>query len=186
MRFYPDFDSLSEVPTKSRLLEVRRSFRSILSLILVCAASVVIVYLIIYYAHVSGFYKNLPLLRHFSPRYLGVIPLLFLLEIVRRRHDDLYIFGLHRLTHLKGRFSLSYNIPVIKYSDIRAINVSQDFMGRIFDYGSVSIGTAAHEGNELLVAGVRAPEELAKLIDDLRSNSLRLGEIAEEEDLSVD
>lgn len=154
------------------MLEVRRTPVSMLSMIFVFLASVVVVYLVTIFLQ-EGPLRFLPL-SIISPRVLALIPFVLLLEILRRLHNDLYIFSQHRLTHLRGRFSLSYNVPVVKYIDIRAINVVQDFWGRIFNYGDISVGTAAHEGNEILISGVKAPEELAMLLDQLRTNSLRV------------
>lgn len=144
-----------------------------MSLIAVFLGSIVVVYFMTALFH-TGPLSTLPFAGFFSPRIFTVIPLVLLLEIVRRVHNDLYVFSQHRLTHLHGRFSLSYNVPVIKYEDIRAINVVQDFWGRIFDYGDIAVGTAAHEGNEILISGVRSPEQLAMLLDQLRTNSLKV------------
>lgn len=174
MNCYPDFETVIESPNKSRLLELRRAVRSNLLLVVLFVFSVIGVYIITYISETSPLVKFIPTFISPSPRWLSIVPAGILLEIIRRQYDDLYIFGLHRITHLRGRLSLSYNIPVVKYADIRAINVSQSFWGRVLDYGEVSIGTAAHEGNELLITGIRAPEELALLLDKLRSNSIDL------------
>lgn len=172
MPSYPPFPVLVEKPNKNRMLEVRRAPVSMMSMIFVFLASVIGAYLL------TVFLQEGPLrfisTSFLSPRIFALVPLVLLLEILRRLHNDLYIFSQHRLTHLRGRFSLSYNVPVIKYIDIRAINVVQDFWGRIFNYGDISVGTAAHEGNEILISGVKAPEELAMLLDQLRTNSLRV------------
>ena len=170
---YPEFETLIQNPNTNRLLEVRRSPISMLSLIAFFIISVVGVYFAIHYIHESFIFALLPD-SVVSPRLLTAIPLLLLLEILRRLHNDLYILSQHRITHLHGRFSLSYNVPVIKYVDIRAINVIQDFWGRIFDYGDVAVGTAAHEGNEILIHGVKSPDKLALLLDQLRSHSIAI------------
>lgn len=129
-------------------------------------------YFVIHFLETAQIVRYIPVIKHLSPRLIAIIPLLILLELLRRLHNDLYIFGMHRLTHLRGRLSFSYNVPVIKYADIRAINVMQDFWGRVFNYGDIAIGTAAHDGNELVISGVNAPVELATLLDQLRSQSM--------------
>ncbi len=173
MATYPDFEILINNPEKNRLMQVRRAPVSMLSMIVVFILSVVGVYLFTTFVQSSlvtsftSFTKNIP-------RILSLFPVALLLEIMRRLHNDLYIFSLHRLTHLHGRFSLSYSVPVIKYADIRAINVIQDFWGRIFNYGDIAVGTAAHDGNELVILGVKNPEGLALILDKLRSHSMRV------------
>jgi hypothetical protein len=52
--------------------------------------------------------------------------------------------------------------------------VKQDIWGRIFNYGSVDVSTAAQTENELIIDGVLHPWELAMLIDRIRSRSYRL------------
>jgi hypothetical protein len=168
---YPDPTILLQQQNANRLLEVRRSPRSLLSLI-------ILFFILVAFAFVSSelFIRVKIIADIFSfldPRYFALLPGFLFLEILRKYHNDLYIFGAHRLTHLRGRFSLSYHVPVVKYGDIRAINVMQDFWGRIFNYGDVIIGTAAHQGNELVISGVKDPEKLAYLIDSLRDFSIR-------------
>ncbi len=173
MASYPDFETLIKNPEKSRILRVRRAPVSMFSMIVVFLLSVVGVYLFTEFIQ-NSLFSSFTTITSKLPRIVSIIPLLLLLEILRRLHNDLYIFSVHRLTHLRGRFSLSYNVPVVRYADIRAINVIQDFWGRIFNYGDIAVGTAAHEGNELVIAGVKDPEELALLLDQFRSHSLRV------------
>ena len=174
MSYYPTFEEIIAQPDTAKLLEVRRSLRSIIPNIFYFLITTIIVYILNYYFYDASFPDDIPVLRHLSVRWLAIVPLLFLAEIFRRYHNDLYIFELHRLTHLEGRLSLSYKVPVITYVDVRAITVIQDIFGRIFDYGVVSIGTAAKDGDELIISGVRDPVSLAKLVDDLRNNSKAL------------
>lgn len=174
MSYYPSFEELVAQADTERLLEVRRSMRSIIPNIFYFLLSVVIVYVLNYYFYDISFPESVPVLHHLSVRWLAVVPLLFLAEIFRRYHNDLYIFELHRLTHLEGRLSLNYKVPVITYVDIRAITVTQDIFGRIFDYGVVSIGTAAKDGDELIIEGVRDPVTLGKIVDQFRNNSKAL------------
>jgi len=174
MAYYPPFEELIAQPDTTNLLEVRRSLRSIIPNIFYFFLTVVVVYILNYYFYDVGFPEDIPVLRHFSVRWLSIVPILFLLEIVRRYHDDLYIFEMHRLTHLEGRLSLSYSVPVITYVDIRSITVFQDIFGRIFDYGVVSIGTAGKDGDELIISGVRDPVGLSRLLDQFRNHSKQI------------
>jgi len=143
----------------------------------------VIVWIGDYFYYAWDLPEKLPFLRGFSPRWLTLIPLIFLAEVFRKYHDDLYIFGTHKITHQRGRLSLSYKVPVVKYLDIRSITVIQDIWGRILDFGNIEISTAAQQGPEMVVTGVRAPEDLALLVEDLRnySRDLEISEVTEQE-----
>lgn len=170
MAYYPSFNDIISATDRTRLLEVRRSMLSIIPNIVYFLISLGVVGVLEYYFYDIEM-PDVPIIRHLSLRWLAVIPVIFLLEVFRRYHNDLYIFADHRLTHLEGRLSLSYSVPMINYSDVRAIVVDQDLFGRILDYGTISIGTAAVDGNELVLHGVRAPVELAAIIDEFRNHS---------------
>jgi hypothetical protein len=174
-RYYPVLEQLDSVQSDSPVLfEVQRSFLSVLSLgfpFLIFTVLVIIAN--VFFADLR-FPESVPVLKYFSVRWLAVIPAFFLAEMLRRYHNDLYIFGRHRATHLEGRLALNYSVPVIKYSDIRGITVDKDIPGRIFNYGDVLLGTAAHDNVELTISGVRAPYELASLIDHMRCRSREL------------
>lgn len=171
MSYYPSFEQIIDQPNAQRLLEVRRSLRSIIPNIFYFLLSVLVVYVLTYYFYDWEPPQHVPIVKHLSVRWLAIFPVLFLAEIIRRYHDDLYIFERHRLTHLEGRLSLSYSVPVITYVDVRAITVNQDIFGRIFDYGDVSIGTAAKDADEIIISGVRDPVELARIVDQFRNFS---------------
>lgn len=168
MANYPDLHTLLANPDKDRLYELHRSWRSFLGIGLLLAFSVLVVYLLNYFFHDVRFNTELPVIKYLSVRWLALIPIGILLELLRRRKDDLYIFGIDRLTHLNGRLSLAYSVPSIRYSHIRAITVRQTLIGRIFNYGDIECGTAAHEGVELTVNGVVDPYALSRLIESLR------------------
>jgi len=104
-----------------------------------------------------------------SVRWLAVVPAAILLEIFRRLYDDLYIFREERVLHHDGKLSLTYVVPAIRYSDIRAITVYQNVWGRLLDYGDIAVGTAAQDGAEISFIGIRDPKGLARLLDELRN-----------------
>ena len=81
----------------------------------------------------------------------------------------LYLFEKDRITRQGGRLSLQYTVPAVRYIDVRAIGVSQSFWGRIFDYGDVEINTAALDDGEMFLEGIRAPDELGRLVEQIRS-----------------
>lgn len=143
------------------MMEIKRSPRSMLGLISCACISALLVTLIF-------FSLNSELIASQFILALYLIPLGFAIESLRRYHDDLYIFEHERIIHKGGRLSLQYSVPSIRYIDIRAITVSQSIYGRIFDYGSVELNTAAEDASELVLIGVRSPIELARVIENIR------------------
>lgn len=178
MNHYPTLETLLAKKDKDRLLEVHRSLLSVMSSGLLFLGSVVVVYAINIglrdFAPEPGSVWS-----YLSPRWLAIIPALILIEILRKYHDDLYLFGLQKITHLNGRLSLSYSVPSIKYTHIRAITVKQDIIGRLFDYGNIEVETAAKDGAEVVIEGVRNPRALSRLIEDLRTYNRERAEAAE-------
>ena len=162
MSFYPTVDQIDDADDKNCLLQIRTSLRSLFPLCFWAGVSIAIIFAVMIYVQEPRL------------RWLAIVPVGMLLEVLRRFHDDLYVFGLHKVMHYNGRLSLSYNVPSIKYAHIRSVTVNQTMWGRIFDFGDVLIQTAAQDGNELAVEGVRAPEDLAALVEELRNNSRKL------------
>ncbi len=165
MSFYPDVNTLLAESTGTVLLGVYRSYRSILSHMFVFVLSILIV------VGINLALQTTPVGPYL--RWLSIVPVLILLNIFRTYYNDLANFERHKVTQYDGRLSLNYEMPSIKYSDLRAINVEQDILGRIFDYGDLQLGTAAAEGWEMTIHGIRAPRDLAALVNQLRSHSVR-------------
>ncbi len=169
MSHYPSVEEIMCTPKRKQLLQLRRSFRSSLGLILLAVTlSVGISIFAIATYPQSGESSGV---WFFTVRLLMLLPIGIILEIVRRYYNDLYILGRDRITHYKGRISFYYSTPSIKCLDLRAIGVNQGLLGRIFDFGDVSLATAGHEGPELTLSGIRAPDELALIIEELRQKS---------------
>ncbi len=169
MSVYPAVKELLELGSNERLLEVRRSLRSVLSNFAVFAVAVGVLYALIYFAGDRQGHIWIPFIGELSVRWFAILPALVLVEIVRKYHDDLYIITLGRTTHYEGRLSLTSKVPSVKHEDIRSIVVNQDIVARIFNYGDVLISSAAQSGVELTMSGVRAPRELADILDNLRN-----------------
>ncbi len=177
MSFYPSYEEVIAGEDRNSLLEVRRSFMSVFSNLSLVVVLSLVVYLINYFFHDYRLPSWLPLLHHISPRWLSIFPALMLLEVLRKYHDDLYIFAAHRVTHYQGRLSLYSTLPSLKYVDILAVRVKQDVWGRILNYGNVELDTAATSGVELTMHGVRSPAELAEIVDRFRRDSISTGSI---------
>ena len=170
MSSYPSLQTLLEQPDPHALLKIRRSFRSVLS-------SLTLFFLLTFAVYVLNLY-----FQNSHLRWLALIPAGVLLEVLRKYHNDLYVLGTHSLTSYHGRLSLSYSVPTLKYGHIRSVSVDQDIWGRIFDYGDISIQTAASDDNELLMVGVRNPVALATLIEELRNHSREQADKGESEE----
>lgn len=169
MRTYPTAEELLRRPARSDLLVLRRSFRSMVSVGAMFIVSLVGVYLLTDSYREEGLFSRVSFLPTLSVRWLAIIPAVFLLEIARRRFDDLYVLRDERILHYDGKLSLRYAVPTIRYSDIRAITVYQDLLGRLLDYGDIDVGTAAQDGAEISFYGVRSPKQLAQILDELRN-----------------
>ncbi|RMG40769.1 MAG: PH domain-containing protein [Candidatus Dadabacteria bacterium] len=177
MAFYPSCNELLFNFREQRgALTIHRSLRSVLShfalfLILLCCTYPL-------YKLIAN-YRSLafiPLLRYIPPGTVFIFPTLVLLEVLRKYHNDLYILKPGKISHIGGRLAMHHIIPVVKYSDIRAIVVEQDILGRLFDYGRIEIQTAALDDPEIIIEGVLAPHELADLIDQIRAYYLKSGQ----------
>jgi len=145
------------------LLQVHRSFRSFLDMIALAIFTFIVIALLTYLIGET----RLPI------RWLGLIPAGILLEIGRRYYDQLWVIERDRINHYCGRLSLSYSVPAVRYTDIRAITIDQNIIGRILDYGNIQIGTAGTDGFEMIIKGVRSPEILADVLDELRTASIQ-------------
>lgn len=173
MSQYPAYEDLNRSKEKV-LFTAKRSVRSILSKL------ILFFFLLALTIAISSFFPDgiaVPFLGTFSTRWFAIIPLLVLLEVVRKYHDDIYVFERHGLIHYEGRLSLQSSTPALKYGDILSIRVRQDMTGRILGYGNLELDSAGTTGVELVLLGVRAPAELAVLIERLRTQSLREGTI---------
>jgi len=169
MRTYPTAEELLRRPAGSDLLVLRRSFRSMLSVGVMFVVSLIGVYILTDIYLEEGLFSRVSFLPTLSVRWLALVPAAFLLEIFRRRFDDLYVLRDERILHHDGKLSLKYIVPTIRYSDIRAITVYQDLLGRMLDYGDIDVGTAAQDGAEISFYGVRNPKQLAQVLDDFRN-----------------
>lgn len=159
MAQYPDVTELVSKQGEKILLSVYRSYLSILSdMALFVVALAIVVALNAAFISVTD-----------KLRWLAILPILLLLNIFRTYFNQVSHFELHRITSYTGRLALSYGMPTVKFIDIRALNVQQDILGRIFDYGDVRLGTAGVNGWEIDMHGVRAPRELARLVNDMRN-----------------
>ena len=164
MSRYPTIEELHNKATSEVLLTVYRSYLSILSQIVYLGISLLIV---------IGLNVSFPDLSEYL-RWLAIVPILFFLNILRTSYNEMTHFEVHKVTRYLGRLGLNYAVPSVKYTDVRAVTVIQDIFGRFFDYGDIELGTAGTDGYEMIVYGVRSPNELAILVEQLREASAKI------------
>ncbi len=170
---YPKLETLTQGADPANLFETRRAFRSNLVPISILVLSIAAVVALLIAFPESGLPQSLPVIGGLSMRWISLVPAVVLLEILRRYHDDLYVFGLEKINHYEGRLSLNSSVPSLKYTDIRAVQVEQTIPGRLFNFGNVLLDSAGTDGAELTISGVLSPLELAKLIEEFREASLQ-------------
>ena len=149
------------------LLRLRRTLRSIVSLLFYFVLSLTVVVVL------NICFRDSPYVNKIFLRLMSVVPLFFFLDIFRRYFDEITHLERHKLIQYRGRISLKYEVPSLKYIDIRTIQVDQDIFGRILNYGDVLIGTAGMDGFELEIHGVGSPAELQHLIECIRDASVK-------------
>lgn len=169
---YPKASSLIESNTDNEeLLRVYPSYYANIPLSILFVLLVAMVYGLTWSVETQPLFLTLK--GSFFIRFIPVFPAMVLIEIIRRRHNHLYVITNENITHYSGRLSFRYNVPIVKYTDIRGLSVKQSFFGRIFDYGNISIGTSAQDDSEIIIYNVDAPEEFATLIDEMREEALK-------------
>lgn len=167
---YPTFEEISNRVGEKELFATYRSFNSLIPLIVLFVVLVIMSYALTSF-FTDGVGGSVAKYLKFSPRWFAVPPALILLEIIRRRFNDKYILGREILQHIGGRIALRYYIHVIKYSDIRAVNVVQSFWGRMLNFGTLEVSTAAQGEGDVFFYGVKGPEELAQIIEQFRAEN---------------
>ncbi len=160
---HPTFEEIYTGANPDRLYIIKRSLLSLLPrclLFLLLSSIVAFVNIRMATEETGGYF-----------RWLGLVPFIVLLDLIRIYYNDIYVFSRFKLTKIEGRISFSYSVPSINYTDIRGLVVSQSFMGRILGYGDIHIGTASTEGHELVMEGMSDPERLGEIIEKFRQNS---------------
>ncbi len=167
---YPSIDRILKGSNRAELLCIMRSPLSLIPNIILFL--LLIFLLLLANLYLPQYLQYIPIISSFSLRWLGIIPLLVLLETARRYYNDLYVLGEVSIFRKTGRLSLNYSVPSVRYTDIRGIFVFQPFWGRVFGYGHVYVGTAAQGDAELSIEFVSAPYQLARLIENFREYNL--------------
>lgn len=83
-------------------------------------------------------------------------------------HSYLYVMTNLRVLSKKGLVSISTS--EVRIADIRGANLRQGILERIFDVGSIAIGSAATAGTEVNFKGIRKPRHILALINSQRTS----------------
>jgi membrane protein YdbS with pleckstrin-like domain len=102
-------------------------------------------------------------------RLLTFLPLVVLLETLRRHYNQVVVVKSNVLEYHQGRLGLAYSLPIIDYSDIREIRIDQSVLARILDFGDVAVSTAGSDSNEIEISGVPSPHKFKLVLEKLRA-----------------
>ena len=119
---------------------------------------------LIYFANTGGI-ADTTLIELTTSGY-RIFCLAIVLNLIRLYFNDLYVLAERNIVHSGGRISLYANKTSISYDDVRDADIDQGILGRIFNYGTVTFGTASAEGHEVEFVDIPYPEEIAKHVRD--------------------
>lgn len=98
--------------------------------------------------------------------FYGIFSLLGL-EILHRVYNSKYeITKQHAIQHT-GILSLVYNKVTVNLEDIRDIKVHQTLLGRLLNFGTVTLSTAAEAYEEVAFSGIKNPKFIAEILKGL-------------------
>lgn len=101
--------------------------------------------------------------------YFGFFYLLWTtVKMLIFNHSYLYVMTNLRVMAKKGLFSVSTS--EVRIADIRGANLRQGIVERMFDVGSIAIGSAATAGTEVVFKGIRKPRHFLALINSQRKS----------------
>ncbi len=92
--------------------------------------------------------------------------LLFIIGAFIHRDSIKYTITNKRVITKRG--ILGRKVDEIDLAHIRNVSLRQDFSGRTFGYGDILIGTAGTAGYEIILTGVKHPQDIMTLIKDLQ------------------
>ncbi len=88
----------------------------------------------------------------------GIVPIVLSFVMLHYLFDSHYIVGKDYVRSVDGVLSFKENDVVVEMQDIRAIEVDYGLYGRFANTGSIKIGTAAHEAQEIVMRYIYNPE----------------------------
>ncbi len=166
MKRYPEIDSLVTLPDEEEVLSFHRAkLYDWALLMLFCVLVVVVVYVNIEVLGVEKPGSSIPSWL----RLIALLPLLVLLEILRRHFNQKVILKSNVIELHQGRLAFSYSVPVLDYVDIREIRIDQNIFERLLDFGEVSVSTAGSDIREMCIVGVPSPHKFKLVVERLRT-----------------
>jgi len=103
----------------------------------------------------------------------ALFPLVFGSVLLHRLYNSRYIVGPESVRATHGILSFVREDSEIQVADIRGIEVHRNLYGRIFNVGTLEIGTAAHYQREILIKHVYDPSFIRDIILDRKNKVLK-------------
>jgi uncharacterized membrane protein YdbT with pleckstrin-like domain len=121
---------------------------------------------VLYHSHPAMF-KNRPwsFILCLILSLVGIGLIILLIWWIRTKGTELTVTD-ERVSLRKGILSKFTNDVYL--TDIRNVQIYQSFWQRVFGVGSVAISSAGHEGIEIDIKGIPAPEKIKAIIDTHR------------------
>lgn len=93
-----------------------------------------------------------------------IIPLFLLSYIMHTLYDALYIIGEDYVRATYGLLSFNKTDVRLEFVDVRGIEINRGIYGRIVNTGTIHVGTAMREEEELFIINVYNPSQYRDLI----------------------
>jgi len=103
--------------------------------------------------------------------FLGLsAAILIIIVSAKRASSTTYTLSSYGIS--KEQSFLTHHLAEIPFDKMSHINVSRDLLGKMFHFGTVTVNSASISFDELVLSGVREPEELRGLIFATREKAL--------------
>ena len=94
----------------------------------------------------------------------GIVPLVLIVYVFHYLYDCRYTIGVNSVRSVRGILSIEKSDVRVDYDDMRGIELERGLYGRIFNVGTILVGSSMHSGREIVMDGVRDPSFYRDLI----------------------
>ncbi len=122
----------------------------------------------------------------FSLSLGAIFPLVFGAYLLHQLYNSRYIVGADSVRATHGILSFIRHDNEISVADIRGVEIDRSIWGRIFNVGTIEIGTAAHQAKEITIAHVYDPSLIRNVILERKKMVLQLGRTRPERETADD
>ena len=119
-----------------------------------------------------------PIITIEETKYYLVLPIIWLVPAstlaisLYRIFNVTYILDRVGIEAWNGILSFNHTITRVRYRDIRGADVMTTIWGRLFNFGTINVGTAASSSWEIEMNGVRCPRKLQMFLFKQRDSSM--------------